>query len=170
MDTAQITVSIHTCPLMSLGQASSNRKISAVDRQDFQALATQAFDDAATLASVCQVGKSVKEIKQDMSQWWNSIGRDLVGADDQEGCSDEDRYGLVMVGQVWQLSFFNGLRWCSIRNWFHLVSLDENIQRISKIFKIIQRYSKHIATYYCSILQHILQYIAMVNPGIYDNL
>eukprot|EP00435_Cladocopium_sp_Y103_P006427 s521_g2.t1 len=58
--------------------ASSERKISAEDRANFSQLAKSALDQACTLASVCQVGRSAESIRKALMEWWPKYGLDLL--------------------------------------------------------------------------------------------
>lgn len=48
------------------------------DRENFDGLALDALDDACTLASVCLEGRPSAEIKNDVTEWWDNVGADLL--------------------------------------------------------------------------------------------
>lgn len=68
-------------------EASSSRKIDQEDL-DLESLAHQAFQEAATFASVCMDSVSSEVIKQSVRAWWAETGKELLVAFSQ--CEGED--------------------------------------------------------------------------------
>lgn len=79
--------------IFSVMQASSERTITAEDRDEFRQMAKDALDEVCIFASVCQVNRSPEGIRKDLEKWWASDGCDLlvvekVLVEEEEGQGD----------------------------------------------------------------------------------